>query len=277
MQLHSSGCSVRLGIKPGFYSISSFCYKAIFLHCKSHDPQAKVRFAHNIYEKELGNQINETRRCSEIPAQDHLSGTTRNQGTKRWERHSYWSREANFTIQDPAVMALISSCQTSPFLTSLLKQIHAPARFSLWAFPSPYGFKAVLQFSHIVFALELFGNFPTQWGNSTRWNPNLLWKYNFDSVVLPRDISDLSGSSPAHCPHSVCLPKQPGLRLECRRTQPLLGGQSEDLHLVLPCSAPKLGYGATAILGMSHFTSAPCPLLPSFPLPEGPTFSRAYN
>jgi len=191
MQLHSSGCSVRLGIKPGFYSISSFCYKAIFLHCKSHDPQAKVRFAHNIYEKELGNQINETRRCSEIPAQDHLSGTTRNQGTKRWERHSYWSREANFTIQDPAVMALISSCQTSPFLTSLLKQIHAPARFSLWAFPSPYGFKAVLQFSHIVFALELFGNFPTQWGNSTRWNPNLLKIQLWLSRSAPRHFRPL--------------------------------------------------------------------------------------
>lgn len=36
MQLHSSGCSVRLGIKSGFYSISSFYYKAIFFHSVNH-------------------------------------------------------------------------------------------------------------------------------------------------------------------------------------------------------------------------------------------------
>ena len=36
MQLHSSGCSVRLGIKSGLYSISSFYYKAIFFHSVNH-------------------------------------------------------------------------------------------------------------------------------------------------------------------------------------------------------------------------------------------------
>lgn len=36
MQLHSSECSVRLGIKSGLYSISSFYYKAIFFHSVNH-------------------------------------------------------------------------------------------------------------------------------------------------------------------------------------------------------------------------------------------------
>lgn len=36
MQLHSSGYSVRLGIKSGLYSISSFYYKAIFFHSVNH-------------------------------------------------------------------------------------------------------------------------------------------------------------------------------------------------------------------------------------------------
>lgn len=36
MQLHSSQCSVRLGIKSGLYSISSFYYKAIFFHSVNH-------------------------------------------------------------------------------------------------------------------------------------------------------------------------------------------------------------------------------------------------
>lgn len=36
MQLHSSGCSVSLGIKSGLYSISSSYYKAIFFHSVNH-------------------------------------------------------------------------------------------------------------------------------------------------------------------------------------------------------------------------------------------------
>lgn len=155
-----------------------------------------------------------------------------------------------------------------PSRTSLLKQIHVPACFSPWAFPSSYGFKVVLQFKHIVFAVELFGNFPTQWGNVNLLDPKL-------SVKMTLSCSAQTHFRPARklsCKlslFSLCVHKQPGLRLEYRSTQPLLLGQSKYFHLELPCSAPKLECGATATLGISNFTSPPTPSSSQFPYQKG--------
>lgn len=57
----------------------------------------------------------------EIPAQDHCCGDIRKDKQDRGQRHFHWSREANFRIEDSTVMALISSCQVSSFLTSISK------------------------------------------------------------------------------------------------------------------------------------------------------------